>query len=121
MKNQKKKKRGGKDLSSLPVEKGEEVKRGVEILNLEILLKQKIAGAFPGDLVVRFLGFHCCGQAQTLGEELRSSKLHGTAKKKKKKKEKTNLLYNNGVTMFVFGCSVYIILSTFMNVQNLPN
>lgn len=85
MKNQKKKK--GKDLSSLPAEKGEEAKRDVETLNLEILLKQKIAGAFPGDLVVRFLGFHCCGQAQTLGEGLRSSKLRGTAKKKKKEKK----------------------------------
>ena len=72
------------------------MKRGVETLNLEILLKQKIAGAFPGDLVVRFLGFHCWGQAQTLGEELRSSKLSGTAKKKKKK---PNLLYNNGICL----------------------
>lgn len=71
------------------------MKRGVETLNLEILLKQKIAGAFPGDLVVRFLGFHCWGQAQTLGEELRSSKLRGTAKKK----QKTNLLYNNGICL----------------------
>ena len=110
MKNQKKKKRG-KDLSSLPVEKGEEVKRGVEILNLEILLKQKIAGAFPGDLVVRFLGFHCCGQAQTLGEELRSSKLHGTAKKKKKKERKNKFTlqqWSNNVCVWL-QCIYYLI------------
>lgn len=101
MKNQKKKKKG-KDLSSLPAEKGEEAKRDVETLNLEILLKQKIAGAFPGDLVVRFLGFHCCGQAQTLGEDLRSSKLRGTAKKKKRKK-----ICNNGICLCL--AAVYIL------------
>ena len=43
---------------------------------------------FPGGLVVRTPGFHCMAQFKSLIGELRSCKLHSTAKKKKEKKRK---------------------------------
>ena len=39
---------------------------------------------FPGGLVLRIQGFHYRGLGSVSGQELRSCKLHGAAKKKKK-------------------------------------
>ena len=47
------------------------------------------AREFPGSPVVRTQCFHCRAWVQSLVRELRSRKLHGTAKKKKAQKTKT--------------------------------
>ena len=45
---------------------------------------------FPGGLTVRIPGCHCCGPGSFLVKEMRSCKLHGTAKKNERKKTANN-------------------------------
>ena len=51
-------------------------------------VKQKyVSREFPGGLVLRIQCFHCHGLGSIPGQELRSHKLCGAAKKKKERKE----------------------------------
>ena len=55
------------------------------------------------------------GSVPGWGTEILQASQHGHERKKKKKKEKKITTMES-----VFGCSVYVILATFMNVQNFP-
>ena len=45
-------------------------------------------GEFPGGLVVRIQGFHCCGPGSIPGQETKIPQVAAFGKKKKKKKER---------------------------------
>ena len=49
----------------------------------KFFLKKWVIGEFPGCLVAKILGFHCCGLGSIPNGRLRSCKPRGMAKKKK--------------------------------------
>ena len=61
-------------------------------------LKRQGFQEFPGGLVVRILGFHCCGLGSIPGWVTEIPQASGEAKKKKKKKKK-----KRSISLFFFG------------------